>query len=62
MKNQWQLSSKCRSRTGGTVQVVEHLLCKHEALSSNFSPTQKNKIQNAEAVDRGQEEERYVLL
>jgi hypothetical protein len=28
--------------TGGVVQVVEHLLCKREALSSSPSPTKKN--------------------
>jgi hypothetical protein len=30
--------------TGGVVQVVEHLLCKHEALSSNSSPQNKKEI------------------
>jgi hypothetical protein len=29
--------------TGGVTQVVEHLLCKHEALSSNPSPTERKK-------------------
>jgi hypothetical protein len=29
--------------TGGMTQVVDHLLCKHEALNSNHSPTQKRK-------------------
>jgi hypothetical protein len=30
--------------TGGMVQAVEHLLCKCEALSSNYNPSPKNKI------------------
>jgi hypothetical protein len=29
--------------TGGVVQEVEHLLCKHEALSSNSRVTKKKK-------------------
>jgi hypothetical protein len=29
--------------TGGVVQAVQLLLCKHEALSSNPSPTKKGK-------------------
>jgi hypothetical protein len=29
--------------TGVAAQVVDHLLCKHEALSSNPSPTKKRK-------------------
>jgi hypothetical protein len=29
-------------RTGGVPQVVDSRLCKHEALSSNSSPTQKS--------------------
>jgi hypothetical protein len=28
---------------GGMAQVVEYLLCKYEALSSNSSPTKKKK-------------------
>jgi hypothetical protein len=28
---------------GGMAQVVEYLLCKHEVLNSNPSPTKKNK-------------------
>jgi hypothetical protein len=32
-----------QKRTGGVTKAVEHLLCKHEALSSNPSPTKKNK-------------------
>jgi hypothetical protein len=30
--------------TEGVVQAVQHLLCKHEALSSNPSPTIKKKF------------------
>jgi hypothetical protein len=33
-------------------QEVEHLLCKHEALSSNSSPTKKNKNKNKIAVTK----------
>jgi hypothetical protein len=28
---------------GGVAQAVGHLLCKHEVLSSNYSPTKKKK-------------------
>jgi hypothetical protein len=36
------ISKITRAETGGVVQAVELLLCKHEALSSNPSPTKKN--------------------
>jgi hypothetical protein len=36
--------SQQNKRTGGMVQAIQHLLCKHEALSSNPRPTkQKTK-------------------
>jgi hypothetical protein len=31
------------SRAGDMAQVLKHLLCKHEALSSNLDPTKKKK-------------------
>jgi hypothetical protein len=37
-------------------QVVELLLCKHKALSSNPSPTKKNKNIMTGACDRGSQE------
>jgi hypothetical protein len=40
-KNNHQDSS--HSLTGGVAQAVEHLLCKCKALSSNHSPTKRNK-------------------
>jgi hypothetical protein len=39
-----QISKITRAKhTGGVVQVVEYLLCKHEALSSNPDPTTTTK-------------------
>jgi hypothetical protein len=34
---------RATSWTGGMPQAIEHWLCKHEALSSNPSPTKKKK-------------------
>jgi hypothetical protein len=34
------------SRAGDMAQVLKHLLCKHEALSSNLDPTKKKKKKN----------------
>jgi hypothetical protein len=36
-------------QTGCVVQVVECLLCKHEALISNPSPTKKKKEKNGKS-------------
>jgi hypothetical protein len=37
-------NNQSKKWTGGVAHVVEHLVCKHEALSSNLSPpTQKKK-------------------
>jgi hypothetical protein len=41
-----------KKKTGGVAQVLECLLCKHKALSSNPSPTKK------EGRERGREEGR----
>jgi hypothetical protein len=50
LRPEWANSSqdpqnKTRAKwTGGVAKVVEHLLCKCEALSSNPSPTEVKKI------------------
>jgi hypothetical protein len=38
-----KIISETENRTGGVAQVVEHLLCKHKALSSNTSLTKKKE-------------------
>jgi hypothetical protein len=42
--------------TRGMAHAVEHLLCKHKALSSNFSPTKKR-----EEGERGMESETLTV-
>jgi hypothetical protein len=47
LKNKTKTRSKKKAKwTGGMVHVVELLLCKHEALSLNRSPTKKKNKQN----------------
>jgi hypothetical protein len=38
------MTVKCQNGTGGVAEVVQNLMCKHEALRSNPSPTKK-KVQ-----------------
>jgi hypothetical protein len=37
------MCQECTGRTGGIAQLVESLLCKCEAMSSNPTPTKKKK-------------------
>jgi hypothetical protein len=48
--------------TGGVVQVVEHLFCKHEDLSSNFNtaPNQKKKCRDT-LVEASQSSKKSAL-
>jgi hypothetical protein len=45
-----KIISETENRTGGVAQVVEHLLCKHKALSSNTSLTKKKKTHHKKGL------------
>jgi hypothetical protein len=49
----WDLISKITTEkwSGGVAQAIEHLLCKHEALSSNPSPTTKKNSRKHQCQD-----------